>query len=103
MVLIFHVDLQNRAYEIKTFKWARNKVHREKVNFLILVYTILLQNNKKPACATSRRRLKDNMKIPFKIKLYGCEIKRAKLKINLSLYRPGQALRAPGDWGSQNF
>ena len=43
MVLIFHVDLQNRAYEIKTFKWARNKVHREKVNFLILYISVTKQ------------------------------------------------------------
>lgn len=40
VVLVFHVDLQSRAYEIKTFKWARNKVHREKVNFLILYNSV---------------------------------------------------------------
>jgi len=43
------------------------------------------------------------MKISLKVKLYGREIKRAGLKINLSLYMPGQALRGPGDWGSRNF
>jgi len=43
ILLIFHVELQNRAYEIKTFKWVRNKVHRVKVNFLILYNSVTKQ------------------------------------------------------------
>jgi len=43
MVLIFHIDLQNRAYEIKTFKRARDKAHREKVNFLMLYNSVTKQ------------------------------------------------------------